>query len=159
MKPLPPAARCSFCSGSSSHRTSFATCFTSRLCRNLGHSGVWNPQISFWILHCQSLIFVVRGPYMFDILRCSACCRPSRTFITFNKFSAIFEACVPRFYLRFPHCIVPESLLNHLNSFRGGMFKLIAKSDADLLLYSLSHFECDGHAVHTLTQQRLHTGD
>ena len=43
-------------------------------------------------------------------------------------------------------------LLNHWNSFRGGMFKLNAKFDADLLLYSLSHFECDGHTVHMLTQ-------
>ena len=44
------------------------------------------------------------------------------------------------------------SLLNHLNSFCEGMFKLNAKSDADSLVYSLSHFECDGHTVHTLTQ-------
>ena len=35
------------------------------------------------------------------------------------------------------------------------MFKLNAKSDADSLLYSLSHFECDGHTVHMLTQQCL----
>ena len=49
----------------------------------------------------------------------------------------------------------PESLLNHPNSFRGGMFKLNAKSDADSLLYSLSHFECGGHTVHMLTQQHL----
>ena len=33
-----------------------------------------------------------------------------------------------------------------------GMLKLNAKFDADLLLYSLSHFECDGHTVHMLTQ-------
>ena len=32
---------------------------------------------------------------------------------------------------------------------------LSAKFDADFLLYSLSHFECDGHTVHTLTQQHL----
>ena len=43
-------------------------------------------------------------------------------------------------------------LLNHLNSFCGGMFKLNAKFDVDSLLYSLSHFECDGHTVHMLTQ-------
>ena len=35
------------------------------------------------------------------------------------------------------------SLRNHLNSFHRGMFKLHTKSDADLLFYSLSHFECD----------------
>ena len=35
------------------------------------------------------------------------------------------------------------------------MFKLNIKFEADSLLYSLSHFECDGHTVHMLTQQRL----
>ena len=45
--------------------------------------------------------------------------------------------------------------MNHLNSFRGGMFKLNEKFDADLLLYSLSHFKCDTHTVHMLTQWRL----
>ena len=46
-------------------------------------------------------------------------------------------------------------LLNHLNSFHRGMFKLNAKFDANLLLYSLSHFECNSHTVHMLTQWRL----
>ena len=46
-------------------------------------------------------------------------------------------------------------LLNHLNSFHGGMFKLNAKFYADSLLYLLSHFECDGHTVHMLTQRCL----
>ena len=46
-------------------------------------------------------------------------------------------------------------LLNHLNSLRRGMFKLNTKFDAALLLYSLSHFECDSHIVHMLTQQHL----
>ena len=35
------------------------------------------------------------------------------------------------------------------------MFKLNAKCDADSFLYSLSHFECDSHMVHNLTQQHL----
>ena len=41
-------------------------------------------------------------------------------------------------------------LLNHPNSFRGGRFKLNTKFDAELLLYSLVHFECDSHTVHML---------
>ena len=45
--------------------------------------------------------------------------------------------------------------LNHPNTFCGGIFKLNRKSDADLLLYSLSHFKCDTHTVHMLTQWRL----
>ena len=47
------------------------------------------------------------------------------------------------------------SLLNHLNSFHRGMFKLNTKFDVDLLLYSLSHFECDGHTAHMLNQWHL----
>ena len=47
------------------------------------------------------------------------------------------------------------SLLNHPNSFHGGMFKLNTKSDADSLLYSLWHFECNGHTVQMLTPQSL----
>ena len=39
--------------------------------------------------------------------------------------------------------------------FCGGMLKLNAKFDTDLLPYLLSHFECDGHTVHMLTQQYL----
>ena len=46
-------------------------------------------------------------------------------------------------------------LLNHLNSFCRGMFKFNAKFDADSLLYLFSHFECDGHTVHMLTQWHL----
>ena len=46
-------------------------------------------------------------------------------------------------------------LLNHLNSFCRAILKLNEKSDADSLPYSLSHFECDSHTVHMLTQQRL----
>ena len=46
-------------------------------------------------------------------------------------------------------------LLNHLKSFHGGMPKLNAKFDADSLLYSQSHFECDSHIVHMLTQRCL----
>ena len=47
------------------------------------------------------------------------------------------------------------SLLNHLNSFCGGMFKLNAKFDTDSLFYSLSHLECNGHTVHMLTEHCL----
>ena len=100
-------------------------------------------------------VFVDCSPYMFSILRCSAFCRPPRTWITFNRFLTIFEVFVPHLYLCRTHCIVPESLLNHPNSFRGEMFKLHTKFDTDSLLYSLSHFECDGHTVHTLTQWHL----
>ena len=35
------------------------------------------------------------------------------------------------------------------------MVKLNAKFDADLLLYSISYFDCDGSTVHMLTQQHL----
>ena len=46
-------------------------------------------------------------------------------------------------------CCLP----NPLNSFHRGMFKLNTKFDAYLMLYSLSHFECDGHTEYMLTQR------
>ena len=71
--------------------------------------------------------------------------------ITFHRFSAIFEAFVPHFYLRCTRCTVPESRLNHLKSFHRRMFKPKAKFDADSFAL-LSHFECDSHTVLMLTQ-------
>ena len=47
------------------------------------------------------------------------------------------------------------SLLNPLNSFHGGPFKLNAKLDADSLLYSFSHFKWDSHTVQMLIQPHL----
>ena len=41
-------------------------------------------------------------------------------------------------------------LPNHPSTFCGGIFKLNAKFHADLLLYSLSHFECDSHTVNSI---------
>ena len=46
-------------------------------------------------------------------------------------------------------------LLNHPDSFNRKMFKLNAKFDVDPLLYLLSHFECNGHTVHMITQGHL----
>ena len=46
-------------------------------------------------------------------------------------------------------------LLNHPNSFCGGMFKLNAKFEADLLLSLHSHFKCESHTVHMLIQRHL----
>ena len=50
------------------------------------------------------------------------------------------------------HQLPIACLLNHPNCFNGGMLKLNTKFDVDSLLYSLSHFECDGHTVHMPTQ-------
>ena len=50
---------------------------------------------------------------------------------------------------------IAAALLNHLNSSCRRMFKRHTEFDADLVLYLLSHFECDGHTVHVLTQWPL----
>ena len=60
--------------------------------------------------------------------------------VTFHRFSTIFEAFVPHFNLCCTHCIIPESLLNQPNNLCQGMFKLNTNFDSDLLLYSLIHF-------------------
>ena len=43
-------------------------------------------------------------------------------------------------------------LLNQPNRFCRGVFKLNATFGANLLLYLLSHFECDGHTAYRLPQ-------
>ena len=54
IKSLPNAARCSFCSGSRSHGTNFATFHAKLLHQNLGHSSFWNPQINFHFSHFRT---------------------------------------------------------------------------------------------------------
>ena len=46
-------------------------------------------------------------------------------------------------------------LLNHPNRFCRRIFNLNTKFHADLSLYQVSHFECDSHTVHMLTQWHL----
>ena len=71
-------------------------------------------------------------------------------------FSTTFETFVPHFYLCCTPCIIPKRLLSHLNSFCvEECSSLTLNFDADSLLYLGSHFECNGHTVHMLTQQCL----
>ena len=81
--------------------------------------------------------------------------RPSRMWITFNRFSTIFEVFVPHFIWAALIASSPKTFWIIWIVSMDEMFKLIVKFDAVLLLYSLSHFECDGHTVHMLTQQHL----
>ena len=134
----------------------FATTrFMPRSCVKISDAIVFGIPGQLIVLALSVVIFVDYSSFTFNILRCSVCCRPSRTWITLKRFSTIFKASVPHFSLQCIHCIVPESLLNYLNSFCRGMFKLNAKFDADSLLSLLCHFECIGHTVHMLTQQCL----
>ena len=117
---LATAARCSFCSGSKSYGANFATLFMIRSCIKISDTVVFGIPKSASRSHtvsCRSLLIVDCSPYMFNTLRCSACCRPSRMWITFNRFSTIFEAFVPHFYLCCTLCIIPENLLNEPSSF------------------------------------------
>ena len=50
-----------------------------------------------------------------------------------------------------------RGLFNRWNSFHGRMFKLNTIFDANLLLYLLSYFECNGHTVYRLNQRHLPT--
>ena len=153
IKSLATVARCSFCSGSRAAEQIFPWYVSCQhpASKSQTQQFLESPD-QLLVLTLSVTIFVGCSPSMFNILRCSACCRPSRTWITFNIFSTIFEVFVPQFYLCRTHCMIPKSFLNHLNTFHAGMSKLNAEFDADLLFCSLSHFECAGHTVHRLTQ-------
>ena len=60
-----------------------------------------------------------------------------------SVFSAVFGAFVPHFYLHCTHCVIPERLLNHPNSFQGGVFRLNTNLMQICCSPHSSHFECD----------------
>ena len=135
------AAWCSFCPDSRNCGTNSTTTFMPRFYIEVLDMVVLESQDQLPALTQLSPIFVDWSLYTFNIPRCSAWCRPSRMWITFNRSLTIFEALVLHIHLHCTHWKIPESFLNHLNSFHGGKFKFNIKFDADSLLYSLNHFE------------------
>ena len=148
IKSLTTPAQCSFCSGSWSHGTNFATThFMPRSCSKILDTivfGIPRSSSSSHTVSCWSLLIAART--------CS-------TFSGVWHFQQIpnhlWKVFVPHFHLCCTHCIISESLLNHPNSFCRGMFKLNTKFDTNSLLCSLSNFKCNGHTVHMLTQRCL----
>ena len=154
--PLATVARCSFCSGSRSRITNFAmTSFMPRSCVKISDTVV------FGICKSASSSHTVNDPP----LLIAACTHSTFSgvqlvegFLECGSLSTDSQASLKHFgtLLSALHSLHrPKSLLNHPNSFCRGMFKLNAKFDADSFLYSLSHFECDGHTVHMLIQRCL----
>ena len=88
---------------------------------------------------------------MFNILRCPACCRPSRMWITFNRFSTIFKSSVTHFYLA-------ELIATFLKAF--WIIWVISVEECSSLMQNLMQIHCstcsvilsNGHTVHMLTQ-------
>ena len=90
---------------------------------------VWkNPEVSERQIWAIGGCWVTSVIWCFAKKLCSRCDAWVGTLLWWSCQSPVAHSC---------------SLLNHLNSFHGGMVKLNTKFDADLLLYSLSHFECD----------------
>ena len=129
-------AQCSFCFGRSSHGTNFAMAyFMPRSCIKISDTVVFRIPRSASSSHTvsrQSLLIAAPTHSTFsDVLLVAGLSE-------FGLLSTDFRPslkCFCHFYLHFTPCIVPESLLNHSNSFCRGMFKLNAKFDADSLLY------------------------
>ena len=167
----------SFCSGSRSHRLNFATThFMPRSCIKISDSvvfGIPRSASCSRAVSCQSLLIASRTHSTFsgvlllaDLPEHGSLWKdssPSWKHLCHTFGLQAGAQCtephqpglVPHFYLHCTHCIVPEILLNHPSSFYGGMFKLNTNFDADSFLYLLSHFECDRHTVHMLTQWHL----
>ena len=144
---LPTAARCSFCSGSRSYGMNFATTrYMPRSCVKISDT------VGFGILRSASRSRTVSRPYL--LTAACTCSTFSGVLLVAGlpECGSLSTDTVPHFYMCCTHCIIPERLLNHPNSFRRGMVKPNTKFDADLLPYLLSHFEWDSPRVHRLTQ-------
>ena len=107
---LAAAAPSAFCSVSRMHRKNFAmTSVIPWSCVEISNtvvSGIPRSAFSSYTVSCQSFWL---QPYLFNILTSSACGRPPRMWITFNRFLTIFEVFVQQFYLYCTHCIFPEA--------------------------------------------------
>ena len=110
IKSLATAARYPFHSGSKSYGKNFAMTFFMPRSSIKTSDTVVSESPDQLLVFCQLLMFVDCSPYTFNILRCSACWRPSTTRITFSRFLTIFEVSVLHFYLHCTHCIIAESL-------------------------------------------------
>ena len=136
MKSLVTAARCSFCSSSRSCRTNFAmTCFMLRSCIKILDTvvlGIPRSASSSHTVSHQSLLIAARTHSTFSGVLLAAGLPECGSLSTDSWPS---WSIVSPFYLHCTHCIIPKSLLNHMNSFHGGMLKLNTKCDADSLLY------------------------
>ena len=94
--------------------------------------------------------FVDCSLYTFNILRCSAGCRTSGMWVTFNRFLTIFEAFMPLlFALHSLHH--PKKPSESSSSFHGRIFKLNLKFHIDSLCY-LFILNMTVHTRHILTQ-------
>ena len=82
---------------------------------------------------------------MFNILRCFACCRPSRTWVAFNRLSAIFEALIASFPKAF--WIIGIASVEECSSFMQNLVQICCST--------CSVVECDSLTGHVLTQWRL----
>ena len=155
IKSLATTARCSFCSGSRRCRMNFAMIhFMPRSCVKILNRvvfGIPRPTSSSRPVSGRSLFIATRTHSTFSgVLLVTGL--PEHGSLSTDSQPSLKHS---HFYLCCTHGIIPESLLSHTNSSHGGMFKLNAKFDADSLVYLFSHFECDSHTVHMLTQSHL----
>ena len=153
---LATAAQCSFCSGIRSFRTNFATtCFMPESCIKISDTvvlGISRLAYSSCTVRLWSLLIVDHTRSTLSVVLLVSGLPDHGSLSTDSRPSLKQMQICAHFYLLCTHCISPESHLSHPNIFRGGMFKLNAKVDADSLLCSLSHFERNSHIVHMLIQ-------
>ena len=156
IKSLATEVQCSFCSISRSHGMNFTmTRFMPRsyvkILDTVGFGISRSASKSRTVSHRSLLIAAHTWSTFLGVMLVAGL--PECGSLSTDSWPSLKHLC--HSYLCFTHCIIPESLLNHPNSFCRGMFQLKVKFDADSLLYLLSPCECSGHAVHMLTQQHL----
>ena len=120
IKSLATAAQCSFYSGSRNCGMIFATCFMARSCVKISDS------VSFGIPRSASshLSLLIAAPTHSTFLGVLVAGLPEHGSLTTDSWPSL-KHLFHTFYLCSTHCIVPKSLLNHLNSFHGGMLSLM----------------------------------
>ena len=156
IKSLATAAQCSFCSGSRSCGMSFArTPFMPWSWIKILDTAVFGIPRSAASSHTVSHDICWLQPIHIQLLRCSAHCRPSRTWIIFNYSWPSLKDLCHIFICAALIASSPKALWIIWIVSAGECSSLCKIWRRFIALLALIHFECDGHTVHMLTQSRL----
>ena len=127
------------------------------LCQNVGHNSFWNPQITFYFSRCQSPIIIdcsCTQSIFSDVLFWQAFYLGERESLSTDSQPCLKHLChtfiCAALIVLFPKAFWIIQIVSAKEYSREN-----TKSDADSLLWSLSHFECTSHTVHMLTQRCL----
>ena len=136
------------------------TCFIPRFCIKILDTLIFGiPRSASSSNTVSNWSSLIGSPHTFNIIRCSTCCKPSRTWITFNKISTVFGAFVLYFYLCCTHCTIWIVSEKECSSLTQNMMQVHCFTHSVILNVMATQYTCSLNSVycpHWLVQWSRH---